>query len=180
MPTLPSTGGPLRDVTKSSRAINRGTRRRPASQFDRRSKIAGPTNHARPALSLCWFDLQYCSKRLVSDRVDKAIGTRFYFANALLQLGEHDLAVRRQSFVVEHHALNVLAGVVAHRTHEGAAFPLRKLVAVIERQPRDRDRGDPEYVRFLHSGRAETLTDAGAVVVAAERHDRPAVVLARL
>ena len=63
---------------------------------------------------------------------------------------------------------------------ERVALPRRELVAVVEREPGDGDCRHPEDDRFLESWRAEAFAHARAVVVAAERHARPPVVLARL
>ena len=65
----------------------------------------------------------------------------------------------------------------AHRADEGVPFPRRKLVAVVERQAGHRDCRHPEYDRLLEARRREAFADPGAVVVAAEGHPRPAVVL---
>src|SRR5687768_5606606 len=94
---------------------------------------------------LAWLDFQHGAERFVGDRVDEPVGPRLYFTDSLPQLAEEQLASGGLALRVELHALDVLAGVVAHSADEGVALPLRKLVAVVERQAGDRNRRHPEH-----------------------------------
>jgi hypothetical protein len=59
--------------------------------------------------------------------------------------------------------LNVLARIVAHRSHEEVALPLWEFVAVVNRETRDGDGRHQEHDWFLHPWRREPLADDGAV-----------------
>src|SRR6187200_751095 len=80
------------------------------------------------------FDLQHRPKSFIGDGVDEPVGARLYLTDALLQLAEEDLAPCGLTLRIELHALDVLAGVVAHRADQGVAFPARELIAVVKRQ----------------------------------------------
>src|SRR6266850_5325485 len=130
---------------------------------------------SRPRSARSGFDFQHRPERLIRQRVEEAVGPWFHFADALLQLGEENLAADGLALRVEPHVLDVLAGVGAHGADEHVALPCWKRVAVVNRQPGDRDRRHPEYDRLLEPRLGEALADDRAVVVAAERNDGPAV-----
>src|SRR4051812_43387673 len=114
------------------------------------------------------LDPEHRSKRFVGQRVEEAVRTGLDLADALLQLRQKNLAARRLALRIEEHALNVLAGVVAHRADKRVALPRGKRVAVVDRQPGDGNRRHPEDDRLLEPGLREAVADDGAVVVAAE------------
>src|SRR4026208_1984533 len=78
------------------------------------------------------------TESLSGQRIEVSVRPWLDLANALLELGEENLPSRREALRVELHALYVLPGVGAHGADEDVAFPRRELVAVVERQPRDR------------------------------------------
>ena len=140
----------------------------------RRARSAGPRRTSRPAA-----ERRFAARALVGQHVDESIGTGLDLTDPLPQVGKHRvIASGRLPFRVERDTRDELTGAVAHRADKRLPFPLRELVAVIDRQTGDRNRRDPEDGRVFDVRSAETLADGRAIVVASEPSQRPAIVLA--
>src|SRR5262252_3792895 len=107
----------------------------------------------RPAFELLLrLDTQHRALGLVGDHVQQAVGTLLHVANALAKIGEQRLAPQLLHLLVEEDAIEMTRArdlALAQSADEHVAFPLRELVARVEREARDRDRRRPVDDRRL-------------------------------
>src|SRR6185295_8653464 len=133
--------------------------------------------------SLFRLDAQHRARGFVCDHVEQAVRALLHVANPLVKIDEQRLAPQLLHLLVEQDAIEMArAGnlALAQPADEHVTFPLRELVAGVEREARDRDRGRPVDHRRLVAVVRGHLVVERARIVAAIAHDRPAVILASL